>query len=99
METKGLTCPVFHIEQFLQVRPPCCGPLFCHFNGKALTRYQFSALLSKVLKCLGLEAKHYKAHSFRIGAATSAAIAGQKMAAIQAAGRWKSSAYESYIRV
>uniref|UniRef100_A0A8W8NC18 SGNH hydrolase-type esterase domain-containing protein n=1 Tax=Magallana gigas TaxID=29159 RepID=A0A8W8NC18_MAGGI len=45
----GITCPVKAMLEFLQVRPSITGPLFCHFSGKPLTRYQFSAVLAKVL--------------------------------------------------
>ena len=40
----------------------------------------------------------YSSHSLRIGAATEAATVGLPNWLIQQAGRWKSSAYERYIR-
>ena len=45
------TCPLNLLKSFLQIRPNLEGPLFCHFDGTPLTRYQFSALglLAKTL--------------------------------------------------
>lgn len=94
----ALSCPVTNLRAFLQDRPNVPGPLFCHFNGQPLTRYQFSSVLHKTLKCLGFDSSRYRTHSFRIGAATTAAMAGHSQEVIQNAGRWKSQAYKSYIR-
>lgn len=41
----------------------------------------------------------YKGHSFRIGAASHAADRGLSDAQIRALGRWKSNAFQRYIRV
>jgi hypothetical protein len=38
-------CPVFNLKKFLNSRPLFGGPLFCHFDGNPLTRYQFAAIL------------------------------------------------------
>jgi hypothetical protein len=40
-----------------------------------------------------------KGHSFRIGAATAAAIQGASDEDIQRMGRWKSQAFKRYIRI
>lgn len=66
-------------------------------NGQPLTRYQFSQVLDKVLKLVGVEGR-YRAHSFRIGAATAAFEQGCLEEIIMEAGRWKSKSYKSYIR-
>ena len=47
---------------------------------------------------MGLSAVGFSPHSFRIGAATSAAIGGMSIENIQNMGRWRSSAVNSYIR-
>lgn len=94
----SIICPVQAMTKFLEVRPNFPGPLFCHFGGKPLTRYQFSAVLDKVIVAIGLESKYYKSHSFRIGAATTAADKGFSDEEIKIAGRWKSSAFRTYIR-
>ena len=46
----------------------------------------------------GLDVSGYSGHSFRIGAATSAAQAGLGDALIKTLGRWESAAYQRYIR-
>ena len=69
-------CAVNNVLEFLKRRPSIVGPLFCHLNGKPLTRYQFSAILKKALGISHLDYGKYTAHSLRIGAATSAAMAG-----------------------
>ena len=52
-------------------------------------------LLTKV----GLKAELYAGHSFRIGAATTAAVAGLPDWLIQAMGHWSSDCYKQYIRI
>jgi hypothetical protein len=91
-------CPVVAISEFLQLRGTVGGPLFIHFNGEPLTRHQFAHILKAGIKVLGLPHTDFTPHSFRIGAATSAAMCGLADSDIQVLGRWKSSAYKLYIR-
>ena len=93
-----ITCAVTNMVEYLKVRPAVSGPLLCHFDGAPLTRYQFSAVLTKTLNLGGIVASNFKAHSFSIGAATALSMAGYSDEKIKEAGRWKSSAYKSYIR-
>ncbi|KAK3095954.1 hypothetical protein FSP39_021284 [Pinctada imbricata] len=79
------SCPLKWLREFLDVRPVFPGPLFCHFDGTPLTRYQFSTITSRAISGLGLNASRYKTHSFRIGAATTAACNGVSSDVIQAA--------------
>lgn len=46
----------------------------------------------------GVDGKNYSGHSFRIGAATTAAAVGVEDSMIKMMGRWQSSAYQTYIR-
>ncbi len=91
-------CPVAAMVQYLQVRPPGPADLFVHFNTNTLTRYQFQALLKKAISHLGIDHQQYSSHSFRIGAATSAAMNGVASHKIQEYGRWHSSCYRQYVR-
>ena len=91
-------CPVRAMAQYLTVRPKLEGPLFVHLQGNILTAAQFSALLKKVIKAIGLDPAHFSAHSFRIGAATSAAAKGIPLDQIMQMGRWHSNSVLSYIR-
>lgn len=74
--SSGLTCPVAAMKNFLLVRQNFAGPLFCHFSGTTITRYQFSAILKRSLKICNIDDSNFKSHSFRIGAATSLARQG-----------------------
>ncbi|CAC5420120.1 unnamed protein product [Mytilus coruscus] len=93
-------CPVIALSSYFMVRPSVQGPLFCHYDTKQLTRYQFSAVLKKSLAVLGYKGSNYKSHSFRIGMATTLSIEGYADDYIKALGRWKSdSSYLEYIRI
>ena len=85
--TEGSLSVFEYVSEFLVDRPNIEGPFFCHFGGKTLSRYQFSAVQKKTFGHLGLHA-HFTSHSFRIGAATMAATQGWTEAEIQTAGRW-----------
>lgn len=92
-------CPVSLLKSYLRIRPNVQGPLFCHFDHKPVTRYQFSAVLKKVISLLGLDSNCYKSHSFRIGMATTLSLEGYTDEEIQKLGRWKSNAFIGYIRL
>lgn len=92
-------CPVNNLGAFLQSRPSGDGPLFCHFDMKPLTRYQFSSVLKKSLSVSGVPNSRFTSHSFRIGMATSCAMEGMPDEQIMKLGRWKSEAYMRYIRI
>ena len=86
----GTTASTFR----LAVRPAGDGPLFIMPQGIPLTKATFVKKITEVLEQVGIDASHYKGHSFRIGAATTAAACG-----LNEVGRWVSSAYQSYIRL
>ena len=50
------------------------------------------------LREIGVQASLFAGHSFRIGAATTAAVAGIEDSMIQTLGRWYSAAFLTYIR-
>ncbi|XP_060585109.1 uncharacterized protein LOC132741045 [Ruditapes philippinarum] len=91
-------CVVSNMLEFLKRRPQVDGPLFCHLNGKPLTRYQFTSVLKKCLNNLRLDYGKFTSHSFRIGAATAAAMLGYDVETIKRAGRWRSEAYRVYLK-
>ncbi|XP_062836493.1 uncharacterized protein LOC134298886 isoform X1 [Anolis carolinensis] len=94
----GRLCPVRALSEYLHIRRSSPGTLFIHKNGTPLSRYQFMAIFRSALTGLGLPAAEYGGHSFRIGAATTAAVGGVPVDIIKTMGRWKSAAYTSYIR-
>ncbi|XP_072170584.1 uncharacterized protein [Diadema setosum] len=64
-----------------------------------LTRRTFTEVLRKCLSFLNLPASRFASHSFRIGAATSAAMAGFDASAIQRMGRWATDTHTRYVRI
>ena len=96
--SSGILCPVKAMTDYLCVRPMGDGPLFIHSNSSPLTRYQFDSVLKKGIRSIGLEPKNFSPHSFRIGAATAAAVGGIPLDSIKSMGRWQSSAVMLYIR-
>lgn len=92
-------CPVKAVETYLLCRTNVQGPLFSHKDGSVVTKSQFSAVLSKAVKCSYYVVNHYKTHSFRIGRATDLASLGYPSDVIKRLGRWSSNCYSNYIRV
>lgn len=76
------------------------SPLFVEneFNTNPLSRETFINYLRQLLIRLGYNENKFCGHSFRIGAATSAAAAGVEDHVIQTLGRWSSDCYVRYIR-
>lgn len=97
--TGDIACPYKILTKFLMMRPKHKGPLFCHFCGSPVTRYQFTSVLEKAISALKLDTKAYKSHSFRIGASTELAVRGFPPSVIQSSGRWASNCYKTYIRI
>ncbi|XP_073714076.1 uncharacterized protein [Misgurnus anguillicaudatus] len=73
-------------------------PLFIDESNKPVTRFWFQKHLKSVLQQSGFPTERFSSHSFRIGAATTAAQKGLSQHQIQALGRWSSDACQSYIR-
>ena len=95
-ETGDLACPVSSMSNFRAVRTQAVQnsrQFMVHFDVNPLTRYQFLSILAKTVQFCNITS-----HSFRIGAATEAAMRGIPDHTIKQWGRWKSGAYVSYIR-
>ncbi|XP_046556919.1 LOW QUALITY PROTEIN: uncharacterized protein LOC124266160 [Haliotis rubra] len=73
-------------------------PLFVMSDGTAFTRTVFVSSLKSVLTAAGWNDRQFNGHSFRIGAATSAAAANVPDHLIKTLGRWSSDSYLRYIR-
>ena len=97
--TDNLLCPVAAITAYLASRGSEPGPFFRFEKGGYLTRESFVKRVRAVMLEAGLEAQRYSGHSFRVGAATTAAARGVEDSLIKTLGRWNSSAYLLYIRV
>ena len=73
--------------------------LFAYADNTPILRREFDSILKRLLECYALSSKVFKGHSFRIAAATSAALRGESDVQIRAAGRWVSDAFRRYIRI
>ena len=74
------------------------GPFFILSDGKYLTRDRLVKAIRDGLSLAGINLADYGGHSFRIGAATTAAQIGIQDSTIKTLGCWQSSAYMLYIR-
>ena len=92
-------CPVTAILQYIEVRGAQIGPFFLITSKEPVTKSWFVDQFRWALTNTGLPQHLYSGHSFRIGAATSAALAGLEDSTIQSLGRWSSAAFLQYIRV
>lgn len=91
-------CPVAAILSFMVYRGSDSGTFFRYGDGRPLTYPRFVSSLRDALTIAGVDSKRYAGHSFRIGAATTAARQGIPDSLIKTLGRWESSAYTLYIR-
>ncbi|XP_078332529.1 uncharacterized protein LOC111130663 isoform X2 [Crassostrea virginica] len=96
-------CPLKQLASYLCLRNRNFNnnpqdPLFVMENGNALTRSYFLAMLKDLLNRSGHADSGITGHSFRIGAATSAATARIEDHLIKCMGRWSSDSYLRYIR-
>ena len=73
-------------------------PFFRLEDGRGLMRERFVSKVRKALTMAGLDCSLNAGHSFRIGAATTAAKNGVQDSLIKTLGRWESAAYTLYIR-
>ena len=92
-------CPVVAIVDFIATRGSGPGVFFERSRGQPATKAWFVGQLRPVLASAGLPQHDYAGHSFRIGAATTAALAGVEDSTIQTLGRWHSAAYLRYVRM
>ena len=97
--TNNVLCPVTALLTYLSYRGNSPGSLFCWDDQKPLSKSKFVNHVRQALLAANIPAHLYSGHSFRIGAATTAASAGIEDSTIQTLGRWQSSAYLLYIRL
>ena len=96
--SKDSICPVEACLAYIAVRGSDPGYFFRDREGKWLLKPRFVSEMRKALAAIGLHQETYAGHSFRIGAATTAAAAGLEDSTIQLLGRWNSAAFLAYIR-
>ena len=91
-------CPISALLTFLHLRGPSQGPLFLFQNGSLLTQDKFSKLVRETVLAAGWSG-NFTSHSFRVGAASTAASLGAPDDLIKALGRWNSDAYLLYVKL
>jgi hypothetical protein len=92
-------CPVAAITAYMALRGDSQGPFFRFSNTRPLTKDQFTKHVREALTHIGYNPEAYASHSFRGGAATTAAERGIEDSVIKALGRWKSDAFQAYIKI
>ena len=97
--TRDDLCPVAALPTYLAHRGQQPGALFQWRNGIPLSKFKFVEEVRQAMSAAHLPAQDYAGHSFRIGAATTAAMAGIQDSTIQTLGRWKSASYLLYIQM
>ena len=98
--TDNNLCPVATVVAYLAIRHKLgAGPFFKFQSGTALTWALLVNRVRKALKESGIDADKFSGHSFRIGAASTAAARGVEDSLIKTLGRWESSAYLLYVQV
>ncbi len=96
--THNELCPVAALLGYIILRGGSEGPFFRFEDGRLLTRERFVRAVREALTSRGYDCTLYAGHSFRIGAATTAAQKGVQDSLIKTLGRWESAAYTLYIR-
>ena len=85
--TRTSVCLVQAIMKYCQVRSKSRGPFFQTASKQYLTRAMMLQLIKDTLKAGNFDSHSFSSHSFRIGAATTAASAGIPDRTIRALGR------------
>eukprot|EP00795_Rhopilema_esculentum_P014765 gene14765-5872_t len=94
----SVLCPVTALMTYIRLRGQRSGPLFQFSNGAFLTKSRLNNWLQKSLLSASWNGR-YTPHSFRVGAASTAASLGFPEYLIKALGRWSSEAYQAYIKL
>ena len=91
-------CPVAAMLAYLVRRKEGEGPLFRFEDGRLLTRAWLVREVKEALEEGGVGSTGNSGHSFRIGAATTAAERGVVDSTIKELGQWKSNVFQRYVR-
>jgi hypothetical protein len=98
--SSALVCPVRLLQQLFRRFPlSSSSPLFSLFSGLPFSRTYLIEKVRELLPAIGEDPIKYAGHSFRIGGATAAATLGYTEYEIQLLGRWRSLAYQRYLKV
>ena len=96
-KTRSDLCPVAAVLGYVVSRGAHPGAFFLDTRREPLRKSAFIAKLRRILEGLGFPQHQYAGHSFRIGAATAASLAGVEDSTIQLLGRWQSAEFLKYV--
>ena len=88
-KTNDELCPVTALLQYLVRRGGRPGPLFQWQDRTPLSKAKFVEVVQQGLSAANLPSLQFAGHSFRIGAATTAAMVELQGSAIQMLGYWR----------
>ena len=71
--------------------------MFRFEDDQPLTRQRLVSKMREVMRRIGIDDQKYSGHSFRIGAATTAACSGIQDSLIKTMGCWETVAYQLYV--
>ena len=91
--------PASFLRHFQLARGNVHTSLFAYPDCSPMLRSEFNVSLKRLLGFCGYQTSAFKGHSFRIGAATAAALRGESDGQIRAADRWTTDAFKKYIRI
>ena len=95
-----LICPLRALQSYMQLRSGLTQQaLFVHEDHTPLTTFQFSYILKRAAAAAGIPLSGISCHSLRIGACSMAKARGHSDTDLKKFGRWRSTAYKSYIRI
>ena len=94
-------CSVAATRDFLLQTPASSpqSPMFQFRDGTPLSQRTLASNLHTLLELCGLQPNNYNTHSFRIGAATTAAATGLPTWLIKILDCWHSDSYEMYLHL
>ena len=92
-------CPVSALLDYLVQRGQDWGALFTYSDRSSLSCQKLVSEVHSALAMKGLDGNGFTGHSFRIGAATTAKAKGVSDSTVKTLGRWRSDAFQLYIRL
>jgi len=96
--TNSPLCPVSALHHHMISHPTKRGPLFTYHDKTFLTQKRLNNIIKEAFSS-SIRTESVSSHSFRIGAATTAAAAGIPSWLIQQLGRWNSDCFRIYTKI
>ena len=98
MKKNDITCPVYWLGKYVEMRGNHDGALFQWSDGTEVTRDEVVEKVKELCEAVRVDPMSYNSHSFRIGKCTDMAMEGASVVQIQQTGCWKSFTFLRYVR-